>query len=117
MPLKNETVKQNAIIFALSSIIIVLLAGFSTLFVGETERIWLYFTPLLSITAAITLNNWYKNKGMILYGYVIMSNHIHLIIQTNDSKLSDLIRDFKKFTAKSILQKIITPILIMEEFH
>ena len=47
-----------------------------------------------------------KNKGMLLYGYVIMSNHIHLIIQSNGGKLSDLIRDFKKFTAKSILDKI-----------
>ena len=41
-----------------------------------------------------------------MYGYVIMSNHIHLIIQSKDGNLSDLIRDFKKFTAKSILEKI-----------
>lgn len=47
-----------------------------------------------------------KNKGMILYGYVIMSNHVHLIIQSSDGKLSDLIRDFKKFTAKNILESI-----------
>ena len=47
-----------------------------------------------------------KNKGMILYGYVIMSNHIHMIIQSEEGKLSDLIRDFKKFTAKTILEKI-----------
>jgi REP element-mobilizing transposase RayT len=47
-----------------------------------------------------------KNKGMILYGYVILSNHIHLILQSEEGKLSDLIRDFKKFTAKSILEKI-----------
>ena len=47
-----------------------------------------------------------KNKGMILYGFVIMSNHIHLIIQSEEEKLSDLIRDFKKFTAKTILNKI-----------
>lgn len=47
-----------------------------------------------------------KNKGMILYSYVIMSNHIHMIIQSNEGKLSDLIRDFKKFTAKTILEKI-----------
>ncbi len=47
-----------------------------------------------------------KNKGMILYGYVIMSNHIHMVIQSNDGKLSDLLRDFKKFTAKKILDKI-----------
>ena len=49
-----------------------------------------------------------KNKGMILFSYVIMSNHIHLIIQSNDGKLSDLIRDFKKFTSKTILDKIQT---------
>lgn len=45
---------------------------------------------------------------MILYGFVIMSNHIHLIIQSENSKLSDLIRDFKKFTAMTILNKIET---------
>jgi REP element-mobilizing transposase RayT len=47
-----------------------------------------------------------KNKGMILYSYVIMSNHIHMVVQSNDGKLSDLIRDFKKFTSKTILEKI-----------
>ena len=47
-----------------------------------------------------------ENKGMILYGYVVMSNHIHLIVQSEQGKLSDLIRDFKKFTAKTILNKI-----------
>ncbi|MFV8353499.1 REP-associated tyrosine transposase [Flavobacterium sp. XS2P14] len=47
-----------------------------------------------------------QNKGMILFGYVIMSNHIHMIIQSQEATLSDLIRDFKKFTAKLILEKI-----------
>ncbi|HCQ13328.1 transposase [Flavobacterium sp.] len=54
------------------------------------------------------LNFCVKNKGMILFSYVIMTNHIHLIIQSEDGKLSDLIRDFKKFTAKTILDKIQT---------
>ena len=49
-----------------------------------------------------------KNKSMVLYGYVIMSNHIHLVVQSGDGKLSDLIRDFKKFTATKILEKIQT---------
>jgi REP element-mobilizing transposase RayT len=49
-----------------------------------------------------------KEKGMLLYGYIIMSNHIHLIVQATGGKLSDLIRDFKKYTAKSILDKIQT---------
>lgn len=49
-----------------------------------------------------------KNKGMIIYGYVIMSNHIHMVVQSKDGKLSDLLRDFKKFTATAILNKIQT---------
>ncbi|RZJ36615.1 MAG: transposase [Flavobacterium sp.] len=49
-----------------------------------------------------------QNKGMALYGYVIMSNHVHIIMQAKDGNLSDLIRDFKKLTARNILQKIQT---------
>jgi REP element-mobilizing transposase RayT len=47
-----------------------------------------------------------KSKGMILYGYVIMSNHIHVVMQSKNGKLSDLVRDFKKFTASNILKMI-----------
>jgi REP element-mobilizing transposase RayT len=52
------------------------------------------------------LNYCIENKGLIIYGYVIMTNHVHMIIQSKDGKLSDLIRDFKKFTATTILEKI-----------
>lgn len=48
------------------------------------------------------LNYCIKNKGMVVYTYVIMSNHIHMVEQSNEGKLSDLLRDFKKFTAKTI---------------
>src|SRR5690606_27498684 len=49
-----------------------------------------------------------KNKGMILYGYVIMSNHVHMIVQSEPGELSDLMRDFKKYTAKKILELLQT---------
>ena len=35
-----------------------------------------------------------------------MTNHVHLIIRSKDGKLSDLVRDFKKFTSKQILDEI-----------
>lgn len=54
------------------------------------------------------LNFYIKNKGLIVFGYVIMSNHIHLIIQAEENNLSDVLWDFKKFTAKTILNKIQT---------
>lgn len=47
-----------------------------------------------------------KNKGMVLYGYVIMTNHIHLVVQSEKGELSNLLRDFKKFTATAILDKL-----------
>jgi putative transposase len=47
-----------------------------------------------------------EHKGLILYGYVIMTNHIHLIAKSADhvSGLSDIIRDFKKHTSKEIIK-------------
>lgn len=54
------------------------------------------------------LNFCVKNKGMIVYGYVIMSNHIHLVVQSSEGKLSVLLRDFKKFAETTILEKIQT---------
>lgn len=45
-----------------------------------------------------------KEKGLLICGYVIMSNHLHLIVQSNGNQsLSNILRDFKKFTAKKIL--------------
>lgn len=47
-----------------------------------------------------------REKGLMIYGWVIMSNHIHLIVQSNQSPLSDIIRDFKKYTATQIVKAI-----------
>ena len=47
-----------------------------------------------------------KHKGLILYGYVIMTNHLHLLVRSEPGKLSDTIRDFKKFTATALLEAI-----------
>lgn len=47
-------------------------------------------------------------KGLNIYSYVIMTNHIHLIVNCNEPfQLKDTIRDFKKFTSKAILSEII----------
>ena len=46
-------------------------------------------------------------KGLYLYGYVIMSNHIHLVVQQKEGKLSDWVRDFKKFTSKKLLKLVL----------
>ena len=47
-----------------------------------------------------------QNKGLEIYAFVIMSNHIHLLIRSDIGKLSDTIKEFKSFTAKKILDSI-----------
>lgn len=48
-----------------------------------------------------------KEKGLELYGYVIMSNHVHLIARAKEGfSLSNILRDFKKHTSKQIIKLI-----------
>jgi len=47
-----------------------------------------------------------KEKGLLLHGWCIMSNHVHLIASAKNENLSDILRDFKKFTSKQIIAGI-----------
>jgi REP element-mobilizing transposase RayT len=48
------------------------------------------------------------NKGLEIYAFVVMSNHVHILLRSDIGKLSDTIREFKSFTAKQILLAIDT---------
>ena len=47
-----------------------------------------------------------QHKHLEIYGYVIMSNHIHLLVKSGIGNLSGALRDFKSFTSKQILKEI-----------
>ena len=48
-----------------------------------------------------------ENKGLLLYEYVIMTNHLHLIARAREkNKLSQIISDFKKYTTAQIFKKL-----------
>lgn len=47
-----------------------------------------------------------KNKGLTLYAYVLMSNHIHFVGQVNNGNMSNLLRDFKSFTSNGLYRLI-----------
>jgi REP element-mobilizing transposase RayT len=53
-----------------------------------------------------SLNYCNKEKGLDIFAFVIMTNHIHLIAQSRKGALSEVIRDFKKFTSKKIIETI-----------
>jgi REP element-mobilizing transposase RayT len=45
-------------------------------------------------------------KNLEIFAYVIMPNHMHIIVRRNNGLLSDWIRDYKSFTAKQIIELI-----------
>ncbi len=50
-----------------------------------------------------------KEKGLTLYAWSLMSNHLHWIASAEEGfNLSDIIRDFKKYTSKKIINEILT---------
>ncbi len=47
-----------------------------------------------------------ENKNLNVFAFVIMSNHMHTIMQSSTGELSNTIRDIKKFTSKRIIETI-----------
>ena len=72
---------------------------------------WIDLFTRLNMKRVMTesLNYCIENKGLNVFGWCLMSNHLHLMANT-DSKieLSDVIRDFKKFTSKRLTEKIVS---------
>ena len=48
-----------------------------------------------------------KEKGLVVHAWCIMPSHLHLLIsKIGGDQLSGIVRDFKKFTSKSIIEEI-----------
>lgn len=50
-----------------------------------------------------------RNKGLCIYGWVLMTNHLHMIVshQIDNGHLAKVIGDFKKFSSKKVIKAII----------
>lgn len=77
-------------------------------FVTFTVHQWAdVFTRPIYVDALLeSLRYCQKEKGLEIYAWVIMTNHCHFILRAKNENLSDVIRDFKKFTSKSIYNAI-----------
>jgi putative transposase len=75
-------------------------------FITMTTIEWLdiFTSDIYFGVLAKSLNYCIKKKGLVVYGYVFMTNHIHLILDVTDSNypLESIIRDFKRHTTKFI---------------
>ena len=47
------------------------------------------------------------NRGLVVYAFCIMPNHVHMIVQaTGKSNISEILRDLKKITSRQIVKKL-----------
>ncbi len=54
-----------------------------------------------------SLNHCINKKGLLVHSWVIMTNHVHMIIsRSGEPSISDIMRDFKKFTSAKITGEI-----------
>lgn len=52
------------------------------------------------------MNYCIQEKGLSVHAYVYMTSHIHLIVTAFDGELQNVVRDFKKFTSKKLIEAI-----------
>ena len=63
--------------------------------------------PVYKDIVVDSLNYCIKNKGLEVYAWCIMPNHVHLIIGSQKENQSHIIRDLKKHTSKTIVRAVV----------
>lgn len=55
-----------------------------------------------------SLNHCIASKGLRVHAWCLMTNHLHLLASVSDERtgIPDIMRDFKKFTSKKIIETI-----------
>ena len=83
----------------------------ATYFLTFTVVEWtdVFTRPQYKMAIVDSLNYCIEHKGLVCNAWVLMTNHLHVIVRAvTPARLSDIIRDFKKFTSKKIVELIQT---------
>ncbi len=79
--------------------------GLNFITITVVDWIDLFTRKALSEIIITNLAHCRNKKGLKIFGYVVMSSHVHLIVRAAEAQeLSAIIRDFKSYTAKQIIQ-------------
>lgn len=54
-----------------------------------------------------SINYCVENKGLVVYGWVIMTSHVHLIIGTKQEPMQNIVRDLKKLHQKQLYKQFV----------
>lgn len=67
----------------------------------------IFIKPVFKQIIAESLNYFVAKKGLIIHGWCLMTNHLHVIARSNEGiGLTLIANEFKKFTTKIIIDDI-----------
>ena len=67
----------------------------------------IFVRPVYKQVIVHTLNHFIESKGMIVYAWCLMTNHLHMLARAHDgSGLAMIEKEFKKYTTTKILEAI-----------
>ena len=77
-------------------------------FVTFTVIRWIdvFTRPIYKNIVVDSLNYCIEKKGLKIHAWVLMTNHLHLLIDTEKVPIGHIVRDFKTFTSKKIIETI-----------
>ena len=66
----------------------------------------LFTRPELKHIILESLKHCQKKQDLIIHAWVLMPSHLHMIISSDGKNLSHIFRDFKKHTARALINEI-----------
>jgi len=68
----------------------------------------IFIRPVYKQIIVHTLNHFANSSKIKIYGWCLMTNHLHLLVHPINSSIADFEKEFKSFTTKKILEAINT---------
>jgi REP element-mobilizing transposase RayT len=68
-----------------------------------------FIRPVYKQIIVHSLNHFIAHKGLTVYAWCLMTNHLHLLVQAKENEvIAELEKEFKSFTTRKILEAIDT---------
>lgn len=79
-----------------------------TYFVTSTIVGWVdvFIRPELKMIIVDSLRHCQQQKGLRIHAWCLMTSHLHMIVSSDGALLPGIMRDFKKFTSRKIIDYI-----------
>lgn len=76
---------------------------------NTTDWVDIFIRPVYKQIVVHSLNHFIEHKGLTIYAWCLMTNHLHLLARAGENTvLAEIEKEFKSFTAEKILESIHT---------